>query len=323
MDPERLLAGLDEAQRHAVLTPHQPLCIVAPAGSGKTRVLTRRIAYRAETGDLDPRRVLALTFTRKAAAELRSRLGGLGLRDLPAAGTFHAVAYAQLHERWRERDVRPPTLLERKAQLLAELAGRGAPAGPGELAAVIDWAQARGVSPARYEAECDKARRRPAGGAAWAAQRYADYVAAKTARRLVDFDDLLRLCARHLERDHGFAAAIRWRFRHVFVDEFQDVNPLQLRLLDAWLGGRGDLCVVGDPHQAIYGWNGADAAALAAFGDRFPGGEVVRLSRNYRSSRQIVAAAAAVLDADPAAAAGPDGPAPSVAVYDDEAAEAA
>jgi len=298
MCADGLLQGLNEAQRRAVTTEAAPLCILAGAGSGKTRVLTRRIAWRAAQGSADPRHVLALTFTRKAAGELATRLSALGVRDQVAAGTFHAIAYAQLRRRWADRGERPPTLVDRKVRLLAPLLSghRSAGVQPADVASEIEWAKARFVGPAHYEAEAAAAGRRPPLPLAVMASLYERYEEDKRRRGVVDFDDLLLLCARALQTDEGFAASQRWRFRHLFVDEFQDVNPVQFRLLEGWRGSREDLCVVGDPNQAIFGWNGADASYLTAFAERFPSAEVVRLDDNYRSSPQILAVADAVLN---------------------------
>ena len=317
---DRLLHGLNDAQRRAVTTDAAPLCILAGAGSGKTRVLTRRIAWRIAEGSADGRHVLALTFTRKAAGELSGRLAALGVRDQVAAGTFHAIAYAQLRRRWADRGERPPTLLDRKVRLLAPLlAGhRSAAVQPADIANEIEWAKARFVEPAHYEAEAAAAGRKAALPLAVMASLYERYEEEKRRRGVVDFDDLLLLCARALDTDEAFAASQRWRFRHLFVDEFQDVNPVQFRLLNGWRGDRPDLCVVGDPNQAIFGWNGADAGYLTGFAGRFPGAEVIRLDDNYRSSPQILAVADAVLsdrtsDASrPLRANRPEGPTPSV-----------
>ena len=331
VDPDALLEGLNPAQRAAVSSTESPLCILAGAGSGKTRVLTRRIAWRAATGDLDPRHVLALTFTRKAAAELTSRLRNVGLRDRVAAGTFHSVAYAQLRSRWADRDIQPPTLLDRKVGFVARLLPASAKdVPPIDLVAEIEWAKARMVEPQGYARAAIAAGRRPPLEPTEVARIFGTYEEARRERRLVDFDDLLRLCRRDLQRDPAFAAAQRWRFQHLFVDEFQDVNPLQQALLDAWLGDRLDLCVVGDPNQAIYAWNGADPEAIRRFPVRFPTAAVVRLTENYRSSPQVLAVANAVLAgggrgvdrAGALEATRPEGPIPTVHAYDDVRAEA-
>jgi DNA helicase-2/ATP-dependent DNA helicase PcrA len=290
---DELLAGLNESQRRAVTIDSAPLCIVAGAGSGKTRVLTRRIAYRSLSGDVDARHVLAVTFTRKAARELRLRLARLGLRDEVTAGTFHAIAYAELRRQWAERGSQPLTLVESKVKLLARLLPRGRFIAP-DVAGEIEWAKARVVSPSRYPEAAAAAGRRPPLGFEELADIYRRYEESKRHRRELDFDDLLWESILQLE-DPDHAAALRWRFRHLFVDEFQDINPLQHRLLEAWRGDRLDLCVVGDPNQAIYGWNGADPGLLDGFATRFPGAEVVVLDVNYRSTPQVLAAANAVL----------------------------
>ena len=337
VQPPHLTEGLNPAQFEAVTTDAAPLCILAGAGSGKTRVLTRRIAHRVLTGTADAPHVLALTFTRKAAGELRSRLAALGVRDQVVAGTFHSVAYAQLRRRWADRGERPPALLDRKVRLLAPLLGRhragSAAVQPGDVAAEIEWAKARMIPAARYEAEAAEAGRKPPLPAAAMAALYERYEAEKRKRGLVDFDDLLGLCARALDVDEEFAATQRWRFRHLFVDEFQDVNPVQFSLLTGWLGDRPDLCVVGDPNQAIYSWNGADPTLLTGFGRIFAGSATVRLDDNYRSTPQVLGVANAVLASrGPEAAAIPGPPAlratraegllPSVQCYPTDVAEA-
>jgi DNA helicase-2/ATP-dependent DNA helicase PcrA len=321
-DPERLLADLDPAQREAVQTAAAPLCILAGAGSGKTRVLTRRIARRVLDGSADPGHVLAVTFTRKAAGELRSRIGALGIRDQVAAGTFHALAYAQLRRRWADRGERAPALVTSKVKLLVPLLPRRGETPAIDVASEIEWAKARMVVPSHYEQEVAAARRTPPLPASVIAGIYAQYEEVKRRKGLVDFDDLLSACAFALETEPEFAAAQRWRFRHLFVDEYQDLNPVQHRLLMGWLGDRHDLCVVGDPNQAIYSWNGADPTFLTEFGRRFPGAEVVRLDRNYRSTPQVLATAAAVLPAARMQAARSDGDVPVVRSYDADVAEA-
>lgn len=325
---DALVRGLNPSQAQAVTTTHHPLRILAGAGSGKTRVLTHRIAHRAINGTLDPERVLAVTFTRKAAGELRERLGRLGLRSGVHAGTFHSIAYAQLRQRWEERGIKPPALLERKVGFVARLmGGHQGSTTPLDVVAEIEWAAARRVTPDQYALAAQRAQRRPPLPLERVAEIYQRFMDEKRSRRLVDFDDLLRLAARDLTVDPVYAAGRHWRFRHLFVDEFQDVNPLQHHLLSAWLGPESDLCVVGDPNQAIYAWNGADARYLVDFDRFFPGGGTVTLEDNYRSTPQVLTVANAVL------AAGhnvpirlrphrPDGPMPTVEEHPTEQAEA-
>jgi DNA helicase-2/ATP-dependent DNA helicase PcrA len=327
VESDTLLEGLNDAQRQAVTTDAAPLAIIAGAGSGKTRVLTRRIAYRCLERTADARHVLALTFTRKAAGELAGRLRQLGLRDHVAAGTFHALAYAQLRGWWADRGTPPPELLERKARLLGRLLGRNSSVQAIDVAGEIEWAKARLVPPGAYAAAAVRAARRPPVEPARMADLYQRYEEEKRQQRQVDFDDLLWLCVRAVETDSDFAAAQRWRFRHLFVDEFQDVNPLQFRLLNAWRGDRPDLCVVGDPHQAIYSWNGADPKLLREFDQLVPGASTVALEQNYRSSPQVIATANRVLDSGAVAglrlrATRPDGPVPTVRSMADDRSEA-
>ncbi len=327
MESGALLEGLNDQQREAVTTDAAPLAIIAGAGSGKTRVLTRRIAYRCMTGSADPRHVLALTFTRKAAGELGNRLRHLGLRDHVSAGTFHAVAYAQLRGWWADRGTPAPALLDRKVRVLARLLGRNQPVQAVDVAGEIEWAKARMVSPDGYAAAALQAGRRPPMDPARMAEVYRRYEDEKRQQRQVDFDDLLWLSVRAMESDTDFASAQRWRYRHLFVDEFQDVNPLQFRLLGAWRGDRPDLCVVGDPHQAIYSWNGADAKLLRELGKHIPGTVTVALERNYRSSPQVIATANCLLDAGAVAglrliATRPEGPVPVIRAMADDRSEA-
>jgi DNA helicase II / ATP-dependent DNA helicase PcrA len=321
------LRGLNDRQREAVTTPAAPLAIIAGAGSGKTRVLTRRIAWRAARGDLDPRRAVAVTFTRKAAGELTGRLQALGVRPAVTAGTFHALALAQLRRRAAEGGGPAPALLERKVRLLAPMLGGGPSAGTdaADVAGEIEWAKARLIDPSGYEAAVVAAERPTSRPPGEIASYYDRYERDKARRGLLDFDDLLWRLGDALESDAEFAAACRWRHRHLFVDEFQDVNPAQFRLIRAWLGPGSDLCVVGDDDQAIYGFTGADASYLVGFTRYFPGAAVVRLEENYRSTPQILAAAQAVLPGRSKKrlrATVADGPVPTVRCHASEGDEA-
>jgi DNA helicase II / ATP-dependent DNA helicase PcrA len=328
VDADALLGGLDDQQRRAVTTDAAPLAILAGAGAGKTRVLTRRIAWQAATGAVDARHVLAVTFTRKAAGELRGRLARLEVQPAVTAGTIHALALAQLRARRADQGRDFPALLERKARLLVPLTGRrGADArvAASELASEIEWAKARGIRPEEYPAAVRAAGRTPPRDDMAAV--YGRYEREKRRRGLVDFDDLLWWCADALEEDPEFAAAQRWRFRSVFVDEFQDISPAQLRLVRGWLGDRTDLCVVGDADQAIYGFGGADPSFLTDFDRHFPGAAVLQLGRNYRSTPEIVGTADAVLrdgggSRPRRVGVREPGPRPTVTAYDSEEDEA-
>ncbi len=225
------------------------------------------------------------------------------MREQVSAGTFHALASAQLRRWWADRGQAAAghARAQSPAARLPWPSSRPALAGVplAELAGHIEWAQARLVPPEGFEAAARAAGRPlpPAVPAAAIASLYGRYRDEKLRRGLVDFDDLLARCADAIDADHGFASVQRWRWRHLFVDEFQDLNPLQHRLLLAWLGPSTDLCVVGDPHQAVYAWNGADADFLAQVPARWPSTEVLYLDDNHRCTPQIVAAAAAVLGA--------------------------
>lgn len=327
-DVESLLRGLDRSQAEAVTTDAAPLAVIAAAGSGKTTVLTRRIAYRIRTGTADGRHVLALTFTRDAAGELKRRLRRLDLRAPIEAGTFHAVALRLLRDRATAAGVSAPQVAPDRErlvrQVLAELRLRIAPAG---VVADLDWARARLVPPSDYERACRAARRRSTLPISEAPQVFAAYAKLKRERGVLDFDDVLERILVALRDDPSWAAAVRWRFRHLFVDEAQDLNPLQHALLESLRDGRPDLCLVGDPRQAIYGWNGADHRLLADVGSHYPGVTVIRLDRNYRCSPQVVRAGVAALQAggleDASASEQPNGSAVSVHGYDTDTDEAA
>ncbi len=341
---DQLLSGLNAAQRSAVVSTDAPLCILAGAGSGKTRVLTRRIAWRIAQETADPARILAITFTRKAAGELGKRLSQLGVRERVATGTFHSIAFAQLRQYWADQGMSVPTLTQSKIRLLMPLlAAHRSTAGVqnvqgADLAAEIEWAKARLITPDRYADEVKLAGRVPPLGAEAMADLYRRYEADKRKRRIIDFDDLLVMTVEAMTADREFAARQRWRFRHLFVDEFQDVNPAQAKLLDGWLGltdvadddvvrREVDLCVVGDPNQAIYAWNGADPRFLATFTQRFPGGGLIRLEDNYRSSPQILTVADAVLglrtrESRPLVPHRPDADIPTVTQYPSDLEEA-
>ena len=280
-------------QREAIESDKPLLCVVAGAGAGKTRVLTLRVARRVREGSIEPDRTLVTTFSRKAAEELRTRLYSLGVSGVKA-GTFHRTALGLLREH-RELRGRPlPQLLPDRRRLLAEVTtgdARRTRALDGE----IGWAKARLVSPEHYEAEARRHRRRSGLSAEQVADAFTRYEAERSRRRLLDFDDLIVSCADALAGDTEFADSIRWRTRHLFVDEMQDVNPAQFRLLTAMLADEPDLFVVGDPNQSVYGFNGADPTLLDRLPEILRGTAVIRLDENHRCTPQVVAVATAVL----------------------------
>jgi DNA helicase II / ATP-dependent DNA helicase PcrA len=340
--PDAILATLDPEQREVALARRGPVCVLAGAGTGKTRAVAHRIAYLAATGVINPGRVLAVTFTTRAAGELRGRLrqlGGLvpgtGLEQVQAR-TFHSAALRQLAHFWPVTIGGPaPQVIDSKIGLLAEAARRiRLRAGLTELrdaAAEIEWAKVTQVRPEEYETASAKAGRSGPLEPAVLGRLYGAYETARTERNLVDFESVLELTAAILS-EHGAAArSVRDRYAIFAVDEYQDVNPLQKLLLDMWLGGRDDLCVVGDPRQTIYSFTGATPEYLVGFPSEFPAAPVIRLVRNYRSTPQVVtlanklssAATRARVPAAPLVAQRPAGPPPQLSEYPDEPAEAA
>jgi DNA helicase II / ATP-dependent DNA helicase PcrA len=320
--PEALLADLDVEQRQVALAPPGPVCVLAGAGTGKTRAVAHRIAYLAATAQADPGRILAVTFTTRAAGELRGRLRQLGLRAPDAdlgkvqARTFHSAALRQLTHFWPSTVGGPaPRVLESKIGLVAEAARRlRVSAGLAELrdaAGEIEWAKVTQVRPADYAAATAKAGRNPPLDATTVGRIFASYEELRTERHLVDFESVLELTAAVLAEYPVAARSVRARYTCFVVDEYQDVNPLQKLLLDVWLGGRDSICVVGDPRQTIYSFTGATPAYLTGFPAEFPTAPVIRLVRNYRSTPQVVTLANTI-----AAAAAPDRRAPHAAVPD-------
>jgi DNA helicase II / ATP-dependent DNA helicase PcrA len=337
--PEAVLASLDPEQRQVALAARGPVCVLAGAGTGKTRAVAHRIAYLAASAQADPGRALAVTFTTRAAGELRGRLRELG-RLAPDAGldsvqarTFHSAALRQLTHFWPSTVGGPaPRVLESKIPLVAEAARRlRVPAGLPELrdaAAEIEWAKVTQVRPDDYPVACAKAVRTPPLDPATVARLYASYEILRTERHLVDFESVLELTVGILAEYPAAARSVRDRYTWFVVDEYQDVNPLQKLLLDVWLGGRDEICVVGDPRQTIYSFTGATPSYLTGFPAEFPSAPVIRLVRNYRSTPQIVTLAnelvAATADGDGRLVAQhPAGPVPQLTEYPDEQAEAA
>ena len=330
MDAARLIDDLDPDQRAAVTSEARLVAVIAGAGSGKTRVLTRRVAHRIATGSADARHTLVLTFTREAAGELRRRLRSLGIRDHVEAGTFHSVMLGVLRQRWSDLDRAPQAVSSDRRRLVkAALAEIGRPSRRDLESALgeIEWAGARGLGASGYASAARRESRRPNGGIDEAQQAIAAYEALKRSRGVLDFDDVLTRVLDEAERDREFADVLRWRFRHLLVDEAQDLNPVQHRIVDLLRGGRDDLFLVGDPSQAIFGFNGSDPRLLTAVETTFPGVEIIRLPVNHRCTPQIVSAATHVLGAvGPApdlVARRHDGPQVAMIRADDEHDEAA
>jgi DNA helicase-2/ATP-dependent DNA helicase PcrA len=343
-----LLNDLDDEQREAVQAPRGPVCVLAGAGTGKTRTITRRIAYLVAAGHVAPSQVLAVTFTSRAAGEMRARLRSLDTDPDGSTGagtgsvqavTFHAAARRQLQYFWpRLVGGTGWELLDSKFAVVAQAANRAAMQARTDdvrdLAGEIEWAKASLISPEAYPATVAEVGRDIPFDAAKIAAVYAGYEALKARRdgtTLLDFDDLLLHTAAAIENDAAVAQEFRDRYRCFVVDEYQDVTPLQQRVLDAWLGDRDDLTVVGDANQTIYSFTGATPRYLLDFTRRFPEAALVRLERDYRSTPQVVSLANRVIAAARGRMAGSKlhlvgqrdaGPVPSFNEHPDEVAEA-
>ncbi|MGH3230115.1 MAG: ATP-dependent helicase [Streptosporangiaceae bacterium] len=325
---DALLAGLDPEQREVAMATRGAVCVLAGAGTGKTRAITHRIAYAAAIGVVNPAHVLALTFTVRAAGEMRGRLRQLGAANVRAS-TFHAAALRQLTYFWpRVVGGRPPQLIDAKAALIREAAtqARVRLDGPGlaDAASEIEWAKTTQIRPDSYAAAAAAAGRSPVAGPEAMTFVYDGYERLRRERHLIDFESVLELTAGIVLEHRGAADQVRDTFRYFVVDEYQDVNPLQKLLLDAWLGDRDELCVVGDPDQVIYSFTGATPDYLTGFTAEFPGAALVRLVRDYRSTPQVVAVANQLVRSGQALVAQrPPGPAPALTRYGDDASEAA
>ena len=334
MSPDAVLDALDPEQRTAALAVTGPVVVLAGAGTGKTRTITHRAAYAVRSGAVQPSALLAVTFTARAAGEMRARLRALGVGGVQAR-TFHAAALKQLNYFWpRVVGGAPPRLLENAFGTVASAASR-VRLRPGtaelrDLLAELDWAASTLVGPEDYVAAAGRAGRQGPFDAAVVAQVYDAFVQLKSSQGTADFNDLLLLTAGALEDHAGVAEEFRARYRSFVVDEYQDVTPLQQRLLDAWLGGRDDLCVVGDAHQTVYAFTGATPEHLLRFRARYPHATEVRLVRDYRSTPQVVGLANGVIARASSTharlellAQQPPGPEPLFREHDDEPAEAA
>ncbi|MEU2064223.1 ATP-dependent DNA helicase UvrD2 [Streptomyces sp. NPDC013455] len=332
---DAVLEGLDPEQREVATALHGPVCVLAGAGTGKTRAITHRIAYGVRAGILHPSSVLAVTFTNRAAGEMRGRLRQLGTQGVQAR-TFHSAALRQLQYFWPKAiGGSMPRLVDRKIQLVADAAAAlGTRLDRNELrdvTAEIEWCKVTQTVPADYPYAAAKAGREAPRDPAEIAHLYAAYEDLKRDRAVIDFEDVLLLTVAILQDRHDIAEQVRAQYQHFVVDEYQDVSPLQQRLLDLWLGDRDNLCVVGDASQTIYSFTGATPDHLLDFRARHPGATVVKLVRDYRSTPQVVHLANGLLAQARGRAAGhrlelvsqrPPGPEPVYTEYTDEPAEA-
>ena len=309
IDNAQILAELDPDQLAVVTAISGPVCVIAGAGTGKTRVITNRIAYAINAGVTDPTKVLALTFTAKAAGEMRARLRVLGISNA-AARTFHSAALKQLLYFWPYAfGGQFPSLLTTKSGFISQAITRAEVAIPAqvnalrEIASEIEWAKVLEISPEDYQERAIENSRlvklpnskTQGENLSMIAQVYEAYESLKKQERTLDFEDVLLLTVGMLEEDRGVRERVRDQYRYFTVDEYQDVSPLQQRLLNLWLGNREELCVVGDAAQTIYSFAGATSNFLLNFQNRFPNAQVFRLSRGYRSTPEIINSANRIL----------------------------
>ena len=330
-DPDTILTGLDPEQRRVATALEGPVVVLAGAGTGKTRAMTHRIAYGVATGAFDPTAVLALTFTTRAAGELRERLRALGVHRVQAR-TFHSAALRQAQYFWpRAYGTDLPPVADNKVGMVADALRRERLTPDTgmlrDVAGEISWAKVSNVAPGEYAALAAH-RGRETGSLApdQVGRVLAHYEAVKAARGVIDFDDILLCTAGLLAEDADVAGEVRRTYRHFVVDEYQDVSPLQQALLDLWRGDSEEICVVGDPAQTIHSFAGAQAGFLTGFTKRHPGATVVELVRDYRSTPQVVALANAIMKGHGAGvelrAQRPAGPEPLYVGAPSEAAEA-
>ena len=331
---DEILAALDPDQRAVALASRGPVCVIAGAGTGKTRAITHRIAYAAAIGTMDPQKVLALTFTAKAAGEMRARLRSLGVPTV-AARTIHSAALKQLLYFWPSVfGGRTPDLMTTKTGFLTEAINRAGLSDSvratnrelmRDIASEIEWAKVSQVAPSDYVDEISKRMQKPRVLPEQMVQIYTAYESIKKQELAIDFEDVLLLCAAMLEEEREVRERVQDQYRYFTIDEYQDVSPIQQRLINAWLGKRNDICVVGDPAQTIYSFAGATPVFLNTFTQRFPDAEVIRLSTGYRSTPEITFAANALLRhgamGQELVAQNEHGTQPSVVGYSDEAAE--
>ena len=333
---EEILAALDDEQRAVALATRGPVCVIAGAGTGKTRAITHRIAYAAAIGAMDPQRILAITFTARAAGEMRTRLRSLGVPTV-AARTIHAAALKQLLFFWPSVfGGRTPDLLTSKTGFLGEAINRAGLQGTininsrdtlRDIANEIEWAKVSQIGPTDYLTELDNRAAKPRVNAEQVAQVYTAYESIKRQELAMDFEDVLLLTTAMLEEEREVRERVQDQYRYFTVDEYQDISPLQQRLINAWLGNRQEICVVGDPAQTIYSFAGATSSFLTTFTSRFPDAEVIRLTSGYRSTPEITFAANSLLRSATMGqelnAQNEHGDKPEVLAYNDESSEIA
>ena len=304
LDAVKILEALDEDQRAVALATRGPVCVIAGAGTGKTRAITHRIAYAAAIGTMDPQKILALTFTARAAGEMRARLRTLGVPTV-AARTVHSAALKQLLFFWPTVfGGRAPDLITSKGSFITEAIRRAGLTGEisahnrelmRDIATEIEWAKVSQVAPEDFIDEISRRLIKPRVNPEQLVQLYTAYESIKKQELAIDFEDVLLLTAAMLEEERDVRERVQDQYRYFTVDEYQDISPVQQRLINAWLGTRSDICVVGDPAQTIYSFAGATPVFLNTFTQRFTEAQVIRLSTGYRSTPEITFAANSIL----------------------------
>lgn len=304
LDALAILDALDDDQRAVALATRGPVCVIAGAGTGKTRAITHRIAYAAAIGTMDPQKILALTFTARAAGEMRARLRTLGVPTV-AARTIHSAALKQLLFFWPTVfGGRTPDLITSKGSFISEAVRRAGLTSEiavhnrelmRDIATEIEWAKVSQVAPEDFVNEISQRMTKPRFNPEQLVQLYTAYESIKKQELAIDFEDVLLLTAAMLEEERDVRERVQDQYRYFTVDEYQDISPVQQRLINAWLGTRNDICVVGDPAQTIYSFAGATPVFLNSFTQRFPDAQVIRLSTGYRSTPEITFAANSIL----------------------------
>ena len=333
---DEILAALDDEQREVALAVRGPVCVIAGAGTGKTRAITHRIAYASAIGVMNPQKVLALTFTARAAGEMRTRLRALGVPSV-AARTIHSAALKQLLYFWPGVfGGRTPNLLTTKTGFITEAIDRAGLTGAlastsrellRDIASEIEWAKVSMIAPSDYIEEAKGRSERNRISSGQIAQVFDAYQTLMKQEHTIDFEDVLLLTTAMLEQEREVRERVHDQYRYFTVDEYQDISPLQQRLINAWLGNRQEICVVGDPAQTIYSFAGATPVFLNSFTKRFPEAQVIRLTTGYRSTPEIISTANSILRSgemgQEIVALNAHGERPVVTEYKDEASEVA
>ena len=331
---DEILAALDDEQREVALAVRGPVCVIAGAGTGKTRAITHRIAYASAIGVMNPQKVLALTFTARAAGEMRTRLRALGVPSV-AARTIHSAALKQLLYFWPGVfGGRTPNLLTTKTGFITEAIDRAGLTGAlastsrellRDIASEIEWAKVSMIAPSDYIEEAKGRSERNRISSGQIAQVFDAYQTLMKQEHTIDFEDVLLLTTAMLEQEREVRERVHDQYRYFTVDEYQDISPLQQRLINAWLGNRQEICVVGDPAQTIYSFAGATPVFLNSFTKRFPEAQVIRLTTGYRSTPEIISTANSILRSgemgQEIVALNAHGERPVVTEYKDEASE--